>query len=63
MACAGGTAKGFPSTCAKNASGVYRAKDPDAGVGNSLFYAATNTTELVSALRAFAKTVCCDCIN
>jgi hypothetical protein len=63
MACAGGTAKGFPAPCVKNDAGVYRAKDPDAGVGNSLFYAATNTVELVGALRTFAKTVCCDCIN
>lgn len=63
MACAGGTAKGFPAPCTKNANGVYRATDPDAGAGNSLFYAATNTAELVGALRAFAKTVCCNCIN
>lgn len=60
MACAGGTAKGFPAPCTKNANGVYRATNPDAG---TVFYAATNTVELVTALRTFAKTVCCDCIN
>jgi hypothetical protein len=63
MACAGGVAKGFPGTCAKNDGGFFRAANPDAGPGNTLFYVATNAAELASGLRAFAKTVCCDCIN
>lgn len=63
MACAGGTAKGFPAGCTKNANGVYRATNPDAGPGNSLYYAASNAAELNTTLRTFARTVCCDCIN
>ncbi len=63
MACAGGTAKGFPAGCTKNAKGAWRATDPDAGPSGRLFQAATNTTELSTSLRDLAKTVCCDCVK
>jgi hypothetical protein len=63
MACAGGTAKDFATSCTKNASGLYRANNPDAGPSNTLFYVATNTAELTTNLQGFAKTVCCDCVK
>lgn len=63
MACAGGTAKGFPQVCAQDSNGHYRAKNPDAGGPDALFYTATNSAELVTALQTFAKTICCGCIN
>ena len=63
IACAGGSAKGFPGSCSKNDAGVYRAKNPDAGTGNILFYVATDAAELSTSLRVFAKAVCCGCIN
>ncbi len=63
MACAGGAAKNFPAGCTKNGSGVYRATDPDAGPTKTLFYVATNPTELATNLRNFAQTVCCDCVK
>lgn len=60
MACAGGTAKGYPGTCFVNDAGVYRAKNAgDAG----LFYVASDAAELSNALREFGKTICCNCIN
>lgn len=60
LACAGGTAKGFPGTCYVNDAGFYRARNAgDAG----LFFVATDATELSNALREFGKTICCGCIN
>jgi hypothetical protein len=63
MACAGGLAQGFPGTCTLTDAGVWRAKDPDAGPGNTLFLTATDSAGLVSTLNAFAQTVCCDCFR
>lgn len=62
MACAGGTAKGFPVPCTQ-VNGHYRATNPDAGGTDALFYTATDATELATALRVFTRTICCGCIN
>ncbi len=60
LACAGGTAKGYPGTCFVNDAGVYRARNAgDAG----LFFVATDAAELVTGLKAFGETICCNCIN
>lgn len=63
MACAGHTAKNFATACVTDTSGNFRARNPDAGGVDALFYTATNATELVTTLRDFTKTVCCGCIN
>ncbi len=63
MACAGGASKNFPAGCGKNADGAYRALDPDAGPSGTLFYVATNPTELATNVQALAKTVCCGCVK
>lgn len=64
MACAGRTAKDFNNSCVfQTASGSYRARNPDAGGMDALFFTATNAAELASSLRAFSETVCCGCIN
>ena len=62
LACAGRTAKNFPAPCVADAQGRLRARVPDAGGADALFYTATNTAELVDTLRVFARTVCCGCI-
>lgn len=62
LACAGRTAKTFPAPCVADAQGRLRARVPDAGATDALFYSATNTAELVDTLRVFARRVCCGCI-
>lgn len=62
LACAGRTAKNFPAPCVADAQGRLRARVPDAGGADALFYTATNTAELVDTLRVFARRVCCGCI-
>lgn len=64
MACAGGSAKNFATRCALADGGVVRAKERhDGGASNTLFFTATNAAELMTSLKAFAATVCCDCVN
>ncbi len=64
MACAGRTAKNFnAASLFDSASGNYRARNPDAGGMDALFFTATNAAELASSLKTFSETVCCGCIN
>lgn len=59
VACAGGTAKGFPAGC-ELVGDVYRSVR---GGTDDLFVNATNGEELVGAISSFAKTVCCGCVK
>jgi hypothetical protein len=58
MACAGGTAKGFPGTCKLDAQGNYTALDPKA---SPLFLQAESGAQLTAALQSVAGSLCCGC--
>lgn len=60
LACAGGTAPGFPAGCVDQGGGAYVAEDPD---GPPLFQLAEDAAELEAALEAFASDVCCGCVD
>jgi Mg-chelatase subunit ChlD len=59
MACAGGTAKGFPAPCAESAGG-WTATDPK---GAPLYLKAGNAVELGLALKAIGGKLCCNCAD
>ncbi len=59
LACAGGTAAGFPAPCTLNGS-AYTATDRD---GTILFQLAEDAEQLTQTLKTFAGEVCCGCID
>lgn len=59
MACAGGTAPGFPAPCSLDASGHYRATDRS---GPPLYLVADDAAALANALTTIGSQVCCGCL-
>ncbi|HVK62955.1 MAG TPA: vWA domain-containing protein [Polyangium sp.] len=58
MACAGGTAKGFPASCTDDGNGNYTSTDP---TGAPLYLKAGNAAELALALKSIGGKLCCNC--
>ena len=58
MACAGGTAKGFPASCTDDGNGNFTATDP---AGAPLYLKAESSTELALALKSIGGKLCCNC--
>jgi hypothetical protein len=59
MACAGGTAKDFVSTCMTLPNGGFDAVDPN---GGRIYFDAANAAELGVALGDIAGQICCGCV-
>lgn len=59
MACAGGTAKDFTTTCVAASGGGYDAADP---AGAHLYFDAANAGELSASLADIAGQICCGCV-
>jgi hypothetical protein len=61
LACAGGTATGFPAPCAQVEGGTaYVATDPN---GPPLFFLAEDGDALATSLQTIAGSVCCGCVK
>jgi hypothetical protein len=58
MACAGQTAKGFPAPCTQEGN-TWVATDPS---GPTLYFQTSSATELTTALKEVAGSVCCNCV-
>lgn len=59
MACAGGTAQSFATSCSALPAGGFDAVDPD---GPHVYFDAASATELGDALGVIAGQVCCGCL-
>ncbi len=60
MACAGRTAKGFPTPCTDDGAGNFTATNRG---GPELYILAEDQAQLTTELEAVAGEVCCNCIN